>query len=155
AAAPPRSRPRARPWGQDRSRPRGRAGSTGRRRRRSPAPAWRRLRSLRLLDQLRMDLGLPQILLLPKVEMTGIQVTVTGLVQQLRPLVTEPEPVRAARGERAPLGQLEQRRRQPGDRREPPRLRPVQPRDGPEQAPGVGVAGVVEDVPPAALLDDP
>src|SRR5690242_17340903 len=99
-----------------------------------------------------MNCGLPQLLLLPEIEMTGIQVTVAGLVQQLGPLVAEREPVRAARGERAPLGQPEQRRRQPGNRGEPARLRPVQARDGSEQAPGVGMTGVVEDIPPGALL---
>src|SRR5689334_2127031 len=99
-----------------------------------------------------MDGGFPYFALLPGVEMAGVEVPVADLVQQVRAVVAGGEPVCAAGTERAPLGQAEQRGRQARDRRQPPWLGPVQPGDRPEQAPGVGVLRVVEDVPAGAPL---
>src|SRR4029077_16769201 len=56
------------------------------------------------------------------------------------------ELVRAARPERAALGQREQRRRRAADLRQPLRARPVEPGQRTQEAPGVGVLGVVEDL---------
>ncbi len=65
------------------------------------------------------------------------------------------EGVGAAGTEVAPLRGLEQRRRNPGDLRQPLGPWAVEPGEGAEQAPRVGVLGVVEDVVERALLDDP
>ena len=65
------------------------------------------------------------------------------------------ELVRAARAEVAALGPVGERRRQPRDRRQALRPRPVDARDRAEQAPRVGVLRVVEDLVERALLDDP
>ena len=65
------------------------------------------------------------------------------------------ELVRAARPEVAALGPVGERRREPRDRRQALRARAVEPGDRAEQAPGVGVLGVVEDLVERALLDDP
>ena len=54
-----------------------------------------------------------------------------------------------------PCGRVEQRRRQARDRRQALRPRPVDARDRAEQAPGVRVLRVVEDLVDRALLDDP
>src|SRR5918995_1834445 len=56
------------------------------------------------------------------------------------------ELVRAARPEVAALGPVPQRRRQARDRRQPLGPRPVDACDRAEQAPGVGVLRVVEDL---------
>ena len=53
-----------------------------------------------------------------------------------------------------PCGEVDQRRRRALDRVQPLRLRPVEPRDRAEQAPGVRVLRVVEDVALRAALDD-
>ena len=65
------------------------------------------------------------------------------------------EPLRAARPEAAPRGQVDQRRRRARDRRQPLGLRPVEPRDRAEQPPCVRVLGVVEEVVLRSALDDP
>ena len=54
-----------------------------------------------------------------------------------------------------PCGPVRQRRRQPGDRRQPLRPRPVDPRDRAQQAPRVRVLRVVEDLVERSLLHDP
>ena len=65
------------------------------------------------------------------------------------------ELVRAARPEVAALGPVAERGRQARDRRQPLGARPVDARDRAEQAPGVGMLGVVEDLVERPLLDDP
>ena len=80
---------------------------------------------------------------------------VLDAVSQLGLLEALLERVRAARPELAALRQVDQRRRRALDRVQLLRLRPVEPRDRAEQAPGVRVLRVVEEVPLRAALDDP
>ena len=63
------------------------------------------------------------------------------------------ERVRAARREVTACGRGEQRRRGARDRRQPRRAVAVQPRDRPQQPPGVRVPRVVEQLVQRALLD--
>ncbi len=63
--------------------------------------------------------------------------------------------VRAAGVEGAASGQRDQARRQAGDRDQRLVARAVQPRDRPQQAPGVGMLGRAEDLVRRRGLDDP
>src|ERR1700722_7026085 len=99
-----------------------------------------------LLDELGVDGPVPLLQLLLPGQMAGVQMAVADPVEQLRALGAPLEPVRAPVGERAPLGQPQERRRQAGNRGQPPRPGPVQPGDRTEQAPGVGVLRVVEEL---------
>ena len=76
-------------------------------------------------------------------------VAVAGRGARARAAAARPaglERVRAARRERAAGRQREQRRRQAGDRRQPVRPRAVEARDRAEQAPGVRVLRVREEL---------
>ena len=74
---------------------------------------------------------------------------------ELRLLVAAAERVRAARAEVTALGRRDQRRRLALDLGEAVGARPVEAHDRAEQAPGVGVLGVVEDLLEGSGLDHP
>src|SRR4029078_13102789 len=87
--------------------------------------------------------------------MAGVQVALAHLRGQMRVLdATTVERLGAPWPEAATLRPVDQRRRLPGDRGQPARLRPVEPRNRAKQPPGVGVLRVVEDLLLAAFLDD-
>ena len=74
--------------------------------------------------------------------------------QRRAPRCSVIERMRAARAEVAAGRRVQQRRRQARDRRQPLRAVAVDARDRAEQAPGVGVLRVVEELVERALLDD-
>ena len=80
---------------------------------------------------------------------SGSRASSAGVLRALRELVP------AARAEVAALGPVDERRRQPGDRRQALGPRPVDARDRPEQPPRVRVLRVVEDLVERPGLDDP
>ena len=90
-------------------------------------------------------------------ELEPAAVEVLGCVRQPRTqrrrLQTLLERVRAPRPEMAALRRREQRRWQPGDRRQPGAAVTIDPCDRPKQPPGVGMLWVVEELIQRALLD--
>src|SRR5690242_21857587 len=80
---------------------------------------------------------------------------VTNLFSQVR--IVDPTAVKglwAPRPKAAALRSVDQRRRLAGYCRQAARLRPVKPRDRPEQPPGVRVLRIVKDLLLVALLDN-
>src|SRR4051794_23444123 len=109
-------------------------------------------------SELGLDLVAPDLLALGVRHVARDEVAATG-VDELGPLpLGESVGVRleaAPRAERAPLRDVDQAGRGALDRLQPLATIAVQPGHRPEQAPGVGVLGRVEDVLGAAVLRRP
>ena len=102
-----------------------------------------------VLDQLRVDGGLPQFLLLLGLEVAGVQVVAVDPGRAAAAARRTGSNRCAQRSPKAhPSGSRSSEGGCPGIVARRLRLGPVQPGDRAEQAPGVGMLGVVEDLPP-------
>src|SRR6185437_15984062 len=144
-----------------RARPRGKArlsGSGSTSSGSEPGRARRSVSAARSCDHtfLARDRRVADAALLVDREPAAVEVAlVVDAVLQLGLLEALLERMRAARAELAALREVDQRRRRALDGVQLLRLGPVEPRDRAEQAPGVRMLRVVEDVPLGATLDDP